>query len=161
MLIGHAAPQDSCLRLVGRTKVSWQLGMLSQFYPFLAGEVWAIHLGNQDSMFISFLQSSKGQPVDPPWPYHEHPVTSSNPITYITGLFEFSIVHLLKEPLGPMFPTTCGPPGGPLSQLPRLSSTRSFRAQQLPQYLTAMGKIFRELLPVGGTGPRRGVGFLC
>lgn len=30
----------------------------------------------------------------------------------------------------------------------KLSSTRSFRAQQLPQYLTALGKIFRELLPV-------------
>lgn len=30
----------------------------------------------------------------------------------------------------------------------KLSSTRSFRAQQLPQYLTAVGKIFKELLPV-------------
>ncbi|CAL1153748.1 unnamed protein product [Cladocopium goreaui] len=30
----------------------------------------------------------------------------------------------------------------------KLSSTRSFRAQQLPQYLTAVGKVFKELLPV-------------
>ena len=145
MLIGHPAPEDSCLRLVGRTKVSChsgiafrvpsasrdQLGKLIQLYHQGVGSHGKGPLGNpfgKDSMIISFPHSCKG-------PQHRYPKPMTIPLPRSLVCFISALV--------PMFPTTLGGLG-----TPRLSSTRSFRAQQLPQYLTAVGKIFKELLPV-------------
>ena len=89
--------------------------------------LWAIHLGRTRWSFL-FPIVVKDHNIDTQslWPYHCH--------DHLFVLFQ----HWCR-----CFP----PPWGGLGT-PRLSSTRSFRAQQLPQYLTAVGKIFKELLPV-------------